>query len=105
MRSTTGASFLTALDDFPAAPIYHYGRYDHQAIATLTRRYQGDRVGLDQRLINLNASVYGKMYFPVRSNRLKDIGRHLGASWSEPEASGLLSLVWRQRWEETWGTR
>ena len=93
--------FLTALDDFPAAPIYHYGRYDHQAIATLTRRYQGDRVGLDQRLINLNASVYGKVYFPVRSNRLKDIGRHLGASWSEPEASGLLSLVWRQRWEET----
>jgi predicted RecB family nuclease len=92
---------LAALDDFPAAPIYHYGRYDHQAITTLTRRYQADRAGLEQRLINLNASVYGKVYFPVRSNRLKDIGRFLGAAWSEPKASGLLSLVWRQRWEET----
>jgi predicted RecB family nuclease len=93
--------FLAALDDFPATPIYHYGRYDHQAIATLTKRYQTDSAGLNQRLSNLNASVYGKVYFPVRSNRLKDIGRFLGASCSESEASGLLSLVWRQRWEET----
>ena len=92
---------LAALDDFPVAPIYHYGRYDQQAITTLAKRYHTDRTGLDQRLTNLNASVYGKVYFPVRSNRLKDIGRHLGAAWSEPEASGLLSLVWRQRWEET----
>lgn len=92
---------LAALDDFPDAPVYHYGRYDHQAITALTRRYRTDRRGLDQRLINLNAYVYGKIYFPVRSNRLKDIGRFLGASWTEPEASGLLSLVWRQRWEDT----
>jgi len=92
---------LATLDELPAAPIYHYGRYDHQAITTLARRYHTDHTGLNQRLINLNASVYGKIYFPVRSNRLKDIGRFLGASWTEPEASGLLSLVWRQRWEET----
>jgi predicted RecB family nuclease len=92
---------LAALDDFPATPIYHYGRYDHQAITTLARRYRADHAGLDQRLINLNASVYGRVYFPMRSNRLKDIGRFLGASWTELEASGLLSLVWRRRWEET----
>ncbi|MBI3966844.1 MAG: IS66 family transposase [Chloroflexi bacterium] len=97
----TWRQLLATLDEFPDAPVYHYGRYEQQAIATLARRHHTDCGRLDQRLINLNASVYGKVYFPVRSNRLKDIGRFLGASWSEPEASGLLSLVWRQCWEET----
>ncbi len=92
---------LATLDEFPDAPVYHYGQYEQRAITTLAKRYQTDCGGLDQRLINLNASVYGKVYFPVRSNRLKDIGRFLGASWSVAEASGLLSLVWRQSWEET----
>src|SRR5207237_3640865 len=29
------------------------------------------------------------------------LGRFLGASWSDPQASGLQSLVWRHRWEMT----
>src|SRR5207248_519128 len=45
--------------------------------------------------------IYGKIYFPVRTNGLKDIGKFIGASWSAPDASGLQSLVWRHRWEET----
>jgi len=28
------------------------------------------------------------------------LGKFLGAFWTEPEASGLQSLVWRYRWEE-----
>ena len=45
--------------------------------------------------------MYGKIYFPVRSNSLKVLGKSLGASWTEPDASGLQSLVWRYRWETT----
>jgi len=45
------------------------------------------------------ASVYGKVYFPVRSNALKVLGRFVGAAWTDPQASGLQSLVWRLRWE------
>jgi hypothetical protein len=47
------------------------------------------------------SSVYGKVYFPVRSNGLKSLGRFLGAAWSDPQASGLQSLAWRHRWEAT----
>src|SRR5262249_53647228 len=50
-------------------------------------------------LVNVAGLVYGKVYFPVRSNGLKPLGRFLGAVWSDPEASGLQSLAWRHRWE------
>jgi predicted RecB family nuclease len=92
---------LAALDAYPDAPVYHYGGYEPRAIATLAKRYQTACAGLQQRLVNLNAAVHGKVYFPVRSNRLKELGRYLGVSWTAPEASGLQSLVWRHRWEET----
>jgi hypothetical protein len=41
------------------------------------------------------------VYFPIFSNRLKDVGRYLGCTWAEGDASGLQSLVWRARWEQT----
>jgi predicted RecB family nuclease len=92
---------LVLVDEYPAAPVYHYGQYERRAIATLAKRYQTDCARLTERLINLNASIHGKVYFPIRSNRLKEIGQFLGFSWTEPEASGLQSLVWRHRWEAT----
>ncbi len=93
---------LTTLAAYPDAPLYHYGQYEARAIRVLLKRYQ-PAVAADAllgRLVNLNAYVYGKVYFPVRSNRLKDIGRWLGVSWPTAEASGFDSLVWRHRWDE-----
>jgi len=93
--------FLTAAAAFPDAPIYHYGSYDATAVEQLANRYQSDTALLMRRLVNLSTQVYGKVYYPTRSNSLKDIGRYLGAVWTAPEASGLQSLVWRHRWEES----
>src|SRR5262249_50445551 len=53
------------------------------------------------RLVNVASSVYGKVYFPVRSNGLKALGMFVGAVWTNPEASSLMSLVLRHRWEAT----
>ena len=92
---------LAELDAHPDAPVYHYGRYEPQAISTLAVRYRTDCEHLARRLVNLNTRVYGKVYFPARSNRLKDIGRVIGATWTSAEASGLQSLVWRHHWERT----
>ena len=92
---------LTTLAAYPDAPVYHYGQYDARAIRVLLKRYQPAADALLGRLVNLNAYVYGKVYFPVRSNRLKDIGRWLGVSWPTAEVSGFDSLVWRHRWDES----
>jgi predicted RecB family nuclease len=63
--------------------------------------YNIDCGSIINRLVNINTYIYGKVYFPVYSNGLKDIGRFIGASWTTPITSGLQSLVWRHYWEET----
>ena len=45
--------------------------------------------------------IFGRIYFPTYSNGLKEIGAFIGAKWQAPGASGLQSLIWRYRWEET----
>src|SRR5262249_966554 len=93
--------FVTKVQQYPDAPIYHYGSYEPRAIATLAKRYATDAESVTKRLVNVNRSIYGKVYFPVRSNGLKDIGHCIGAQWTSPQASGLQSLVWRHHWDTT----
>ena len=94
------SALVERLEAFPDSPVYHYGSYEKKAFATLAKRH-GRGGGLSDRLVNVASSVYGKVYFPVRSNGLKPLGRFLGAAWTDPQASGLQSLVWRHRWEVT----
>jgi predicted RecB family nuclease len=89
------------LDADPDAPIIHYGSYEPRAFARMGQRYGTDVAAYLRRMVNLNEEVFARVYFPVRSNGLKDIGAFLGANWSAPDASGLQSLVWRHRWEES----
>ncbi|HJT57565.1 MAG TPA: IS66 family transposase [Ktedonobacteraceae bacterium] len=94
-------NFLTTLSQYLNAPLYHYGRYDAKAIATLARRHGKVDIALQERLINVNALISGKVYFPVYSNGLKEIGHFLGARWTAAHASGLQSMVGRYRWDES----
>jgi hypothetical protein len=91
--------FVKNAKECPDAPIYHYGSYEFRAIESLAKRFGTDVTCIVKRLVNVNSHVYGKVYFPVHSNRLKVVGKFLGASWTEPDASGLKSLVWGHRWE------
>ena len=90
----------TLLDAIPNLPIFHYGSYEPRAVELLGKRYETDVRTYMRRMINVNEAVFARVYFPVRSNGLKDIGRFLGATWSDPDASGLNSVVWRYQWEE-----
>jgi len=92
---------LQKATEYGDAPIYHYGSYDPRAFQRAAKKHGIDCEALINRMVNVNSSVFGKVYFPTRSNRLKDLGKCAGASWSAPYASGLQSLVWRYRWEET----
>jgi predicted RecB family nuclease len=99
-EATVWQQLQAQLDRFPSAPIYHYGSYEARAISHLGQRYGSDVACYRNRLVNVTDLIYGRVYFPVRSNSLKAIGKHLGVSWSEPQASGLQSLVWRHQWED-----
>ncbi|WP_394794440.1 IS66 family transposase [Armatimonas sp.] len=92
---------LALMSGYPDAPIYHYGSYEAKAIDRLTRVHQVDCVSVKARLLNVNSIIYGRIYFPTRSNGLKDLAKLLGFEWTSSDATGLQSLVWRQQWEDT----
>jgi predicted RecB family nuclease len=94
------AQVLEKMREYPGAPIYHYGAYERRALEKAAKKYQFQGEEVTSRLVNVSSWIYGKIYFPVRSNRLKALGRFVGASWTMPNASGLQSLVWRHLWEE-----
>jgi predicted RecB family nuclease len=83
------------------APIYHYGSYELKAMLQVQKKHGLDVNRFADRLVNVNGSIFGKVYFPSRSNGLKDLGAVVGATWHSPDSSGLQSLVWRYRWEDT----
>ena len=99
MEESIWRMFVDKSKEYPDAPIYHYGTYEVRVIESLAKRFGTDVTCIVKRLVNINSLVYGRVYFPVHSNRLKVLGKYLGASWTEPDASGLQSLVWRYRWE------
>jgi len=97
-------ALLSGLGPFVA---YHCGRYERTFLDDMAGRY-GAPAGAEavvERLKTESADVLAAMagcvYFPAHSRGLKAVASIVGASWSDPAASGLQSLVWRQRWEAT----
>lgn len=85
--------------------LYHYGRYEHEFMNRMLSRY-GVPPGMEslaKRLmsnaVDVFAAATGKLYFPTHSRGLKAVGQYLGTSWSDPQASGLRSIVLRYQWE------
>ena len=93
------AALLDIAKEHPDAPIYHYGSYEPKGLERIAKKYDLDCDSIRRRLVNVNSFIFGKVYFPTRSNTLKDLGRFVGATWSFSDASGLQSVVWRFQWE------
>jgi predicted RecB family nuclease len=95
--------FLAEVGRYDDFRVYCYGGYERVFLKRLRksarRKKPVDRVL--ERLVNVLSMVHAHLYFPCFSNGLKDVAGCLGFSWTEPDASGLQSLVWRARWEAT----
>jgi predicted RecB family nuclease len=96
-------AFLDLVEGHPDFCLFHYGRYERVLLMRMRkivkRRELLDRV--IERFVNVLSAVHAHVYFPTYSNGLNDVGRYLGSNWTAEDASGLQSLVWRARWEET----
>ena len=98
--------FLGILATIENPVLIHYGSYEG---AWLKR--MGDRYGMPhansasakavKTPINLLSVIFAQVYFPTMSNRLKDIGGYLGATWSGRITSGLESIIYRREWERS----
>jgi hypothetical protein len=94
--------FLRLLLPYEDFRVFCYGRYERSFLKRM-RKYARRKRLVDRvlaRVTNVLSVIYDHVYFPVYSNGLKEVARSLGFAWTDPEASGLQSLVWRADWEQ-----
>ena len=83
--------------------LFHFGSYERKFLKRMRRpaRRKGPVDRLLANAVDVLSLIRSNVYFPVYANGLKEIGKHLGFAWTDPDACGLQSLVWRRRWEQT----
>ena len=97
--------FCESVAAYSDATLYHFGNYEVKAIKNMTRCIGGELGSLIDRILdrsyNILPTIYHHYYFPRYSNRLKDIASFLGYQFNNKVRSGVGSIVFRERWEET----
>ncbi len=99
--------FLQALAEIKNPQLIHYGSYETVFLKCMKERHSGaddNSEFLDKLIaesVNVLSVIYAQIYFPTYSNGLKDLAQYLGFQWSDSEASGFNSLIWRSEWESS----
>jgi predicted RecB family nuclease len=99
-------NFLCILSRIENPILMHYGSFETTFIRRMCDRYgeptEDSAVAKAiKSTVNLLSVVYAQIYFPTFSNGLKEIAAYLGFTWSDPAASGLQTIAWRDEWEAT----
>jgi len=92
---------LKRYDDYV---LYHYGSYEVSYLKRMKKKQEILDADIDvvlSKSFNLLTLFFDSVYMPTYTNSLKDIAQYLGFQWSDKNASGLQSIVWRTRWEMT----
>jgi predicted RecB family nuclease len=98
-------AFLQTMLDVENPQLIHYGSYETTFLKRMKERHgvAAENSAFLDRLItesvNILSIIYAHIYFPTYSNSLKEVAQFLGFRWTEAEASGLRSLIWRSEWE------
>jgi predicted RecB family nuclease len=95
--------FIDKVNQYQDFRVFAYGGYERAFLMRMRQRAK-QQAPLDRvlkSLVNVLSLVYSHVYFPTYSNGLKDVAACLGFSWTDQNASGVQSLVWRLRWEAT----
>ena len=97
--------FLKILDEYKGIVIYHYGSYESKFFKKmLSILPEVKKQKAEEKLkksCNLLSLLYSNIYFPTYSNSLKEIANFLGFTWTERNASGTQSILWREKWEDS----
>ena len=98
-------AFLDLLDGRENFALFHYGSYERRLLKRMQKVVRRKKLvaRILANAVNVLSVIHAGVYFPAFSNGLKEVGRYLGCTWTEEDASGLQSLVWRAHWEQTRG--
>jgi hypothetical protein len=97
--------FVELLMQYTGYTLYHFGNYEKKALKALKSLVPDElRQAFEEiqsRAVNVLSTVHASVYVPTLSNTLKDIATFLGFHWTDAQATGIDSMVWRSRWETT----
>ena len=96
--------FLAVLETVEKPVLIHYGSYETTFLNRMCERYGKPPEGVAvakaiQVAMNILTVTFAQVYFPTFSNGLKEIAGYLGFRWSNPSATGIRTVAWRQEWE------
>ncbi len=100
------SAFLGILSEIDNPVLIHFGNFEATFLKRMCKRYGGPQEDSPAAKaiassVNLLSVIFAQVYFPSYSNGLKEIARVFGFEWTDPLSSGLQSIVWRHRWEES----
>jgi len=100
------SAFLDIVSAVTNPVLVHYGSFEAAFLRKMCSRYGGPpETSPAARAIscsvNLLSEIFAKVYFPCYSNGLKEVANFLGFQWRNLSSSGLQSIVWRHRWEQS----
>ncbi len=91
------------ISDYPDTPIYCYGNFEIKELKRFNREqnfcYSNELAEIQGRIINILSFFYSDIYPPTYSNGLKEIACYVGFRWGNANSSGILSIIWRRKWE------
>lgn len=95
--------FIDLINELGEAQLFYYGTYDSDVFSriNLVIRDKKFKEIVLNKSIDVLKSIRRNIYFPTYSNGLKEIGNFLGCKWSDKTSSGIQSLVWRWKWENS----
>jgi predicted RecB family nuclease len=97
------AQFVEIVSALPDFRIYHFGNYETIALKRAKQKlpeHLRPKVDMSlKRSVNVLSVVHPHIYFPTYSNSLKEIGRFLGYTRTDADATGLQTIAWRKDWE------
>ncbi len=97
--------FLCILSNVENPVLVCYGSYEKVFLKVMHERYgepqkESPLNKIIKSPLNILSFIYGQVYFPTFSNGLKEIAGHFGYTWTDSSATGVQTIVWRQKWEE-----
>ena len=84
--------FIDILKQHDGYTLFHYGQYEAEILRKMRAACRPKKV-VDTAIATRSVDVLGLLpnsdvYFPTYSNGLKDIGKYLGFSWTDPKPRG-----------------
>lgn len=103
-EETAFRAWLTFLEDYPEAPIYHFGWYEIEVMKRLGEKYgllETVEQVIKRQMHDVLIMIRDAVLFPLHFYSLKDIAKLLGFTWRGKEASGVNAVVWYEHYLKT----